>query len=150
MNQQTGQQETNSYMVAWCHGAPGIGLARLEALEYIDDATLHAEIDAALQTSLAHGFGLNYCLCHGDMGNLEFVLSASRLLPQYEDQVQRLTSMLLDSIERHGCVTGVPLGVETPGLMLGIAGTGYALLRLACAERIPPVLLLAPPCTATR
>ena len=151
-NQQTGQQESNSYMVAWCHGAPGIGLARLASLEYIDDAALHSEIDAALQTSLAHGFGLNHCLCHGDMGNLEFVLSATRLLslPQYEEQVQHLTSMLLDSIERHGWVTGVPLGVETPGLMIGIAGTGYALLRLACAERIPSVLQLAPPPTATR
>ena len=151
-NQQTGQQESNSYMVAWCHGAPGIGLARLASLEYIDDAALHAEIDAALQTSLAHGFGLNHCLCHGDMGNLEFVLSATRMLslPQYEEQVQHLTSMLLDSIERHGWVTGVPLGVETPGLMIGIAGTGYALLRLACAERIPSVLQLAPPPTATR
>src|SRR6266487_5023220 len=150
-NQQTGQQESNSYMVAWCHGAAGIGLARLASLEYIDDAALHAEIDAALQTSLAHGFGLNHCLCHGDMGNLEFVLSATRLLSlhQYDEQVQRLTSMLLDSIERHGWVTGVPLGVETPGLMIGIAGIGYALLRLACAERIPSILLLAPPSTAT-
>ncbi len=147
INQQTGQQESNSYMVAWCHGAPGIGLARLASMEYIDDAALHAEIDAALQTSLAHGFGLNHCLCHGDMGNLEFVLGTTRLLPQYEEQVQHLTSMLLDSIERQGCMTGVPLGVETPGLMLGIAGTGYGLLRLASAERIPSVLLLAPPCS---
>ena len=150
-DQQTGQEDSNSYMVAWCHGAPGIGLARLESLKYVDDTTLRAEIDAALQTTLADGFGMNHCLCHGDMGNLEFVLTATKLLsmPQYEERVQHLTSMLLDSIERHGWVTGIPWGVETPGLMTGIAGTGYALLRLACAERIPPVLLLAPPCTAT-
>ncbi len=148
--QQTGQQEGNSYMVAWCHGAPGIGLARLASLEHVDDATLRAEIDVAFQTTLAYGFGQNHSLCHGDMGNLEFILSATRLLSlsQYEEQVQRLTSMLLDNIEEQGCVTGVPLGVETPGLMVGIAGTGYALLRLASPERIPPVLLLAPPYTA--
>lgn len=151
-DQQTeaGQQESNSYMVAWCHGAPGIGMARLASLAYVDDATLHAEIDAALQTSLAHGFGVNHCLCHGDMGNLEFVLSATKLpsLSQYEEQAQALTSALLENIERQGRVTGVPLGVETPGLMIGITGIGYALLRLASAERIPSVLLLAPPCTA--
>jgi lantibiotic modifying enzyme len=84
------------------------------------------------------------------MGNLEFVLAAAKLLalPQYEEQAQHLTAMLLDSIERPGWVTGVSLGVETPGLMTGIAGTGYALLWLACAEQIPSVLLLAPPCTA--
>jgi lantibiotic modifying enzyme len=40
------------------------------------------------------------------------------------------------------------MGVETPGLMLGIAGTGYQLLRLASPEQIPSVLLLAPPCIA--
>jgi type 2 lantibiotic biosynthesis protein LanM len=150
-DQQTKQEDSNSYMVAWCHGASGIGLARLESLKYIDDAALRAEIEAALQTTLAEGFGMNHCLCHGDMGNLEFVLTATKLLslPQYEEQVQHLTSMLLDSIERHGWVSGVPLGVETPGLMIGIAGIGYALLWLACAKRIPSVLLLAPPCTAT-
>jgi lantibiotic modifying enzyme len=84
------------------------------------------------------------------MGNLEFIQSATRLLSlsQYKEQVQHLTSMLLDNIEEQGWVTGVPLGVETPGLMVGIAGTGYALLRLASPERIPPVLLLAPPYTA--
>ena len=145
-----GQQESDSYMVAWCHGAPGVGLARLASQQYLDDAMLGAEIDAALQTTLAQGFGLNHCLCHGDMGNLEFVLSAARFLPQYEEQAQHLTSMLLDSIERQGWVTGVPLGVETPGLMIGIAGTGYALLRLACPERVPSVLLFAPPCTAAQ
>lgn len=149
--QRTGQEDSSSYLVAWCNGASGIGLARLESLKYVDDATLRAEIDAALQTTLAHGFGLNHCLCHGDMGNLKFVLTATQrlALPQYEEQVHHLTSMLLDSIERHGWVTGLPLGVETPGLMTGIAGTGYALLWLACPERIPSVLLLAPPCTAT-
>jgi type 2 lantibiotic biosynthesis protein LanM len=146
-HEQLEQQESNSYMVAWCHGAPGIGLARLDSLKYVDDETLHVEIDAAFQTTLAHGFGLNHCLCHGDMGNLEFIQSAVRLLSlsQYEEQVRHLTSMLLDSIEREGWVTGVPLGIETPGLMIGIAGAGYALLRLAAPERIPPVLLLAPP-----
>ncbi len=142
--------EDNSYMIAWCHGAPGIGLARLDSLQYVDDPALRPEIDAALQTTFAHGFGLNHCLCHGDMGNLEFVQSAVRLLSlsQYEEPVQHLKSMLLDSIEKEGWVTGVPMGVETPGLMLGIAGTGYQLLRLASPERIPSVLLLAPSCIA--
>lgn len=149
-DQHTEQQESNSYMVAWCHGAPGIGLARLASLKYMDDTTLRAEIEAALQTTLAHGFGLNHCLCHGDMGNLEFVMGATKLpaLSQYEEQVQSLISALLDSIERQGWMTGVPLSVETPGLMVGIAGMGYELLRLAASERVPSVLLLAAPCVS--
>jgi lantibiotic modifying enzyme len=42
-------------------------------------------------------------------------------------------------------VTGVPLGVETPGFMVGLAGIGYQLLRLARPDEVPSALLLAPP-----
>jgi lantibiotic modifying enzyme len=35
--------------------------------------------------------------------------------------------------------------VETPGLMTGVAGIGYGLLRLAAPLRVPSVLALAPP-----
>jgi hypothetical protein len=35
--------------------------------------------------------------------------------------------------------------VESPGLMTGLAGIGYALLRLAEPHRVPSVLGLAPP-----
>jgi type 2 lantibiotic biosynthesis protein LanM len=137
-----------SYMAAWCHGAPGIGLARLASLSLLDDGAIHAEIEAALSTTLAHGFGMNHSLCHGDMGNLDVLLLATQRLPQaqaYKEYVKRLSSMLLESIEQQGWVTGIPQGVETPGLMVGIAGIGYALLRLAAPEQVPSVLLLEPP-----
>jgi lantibiotic modifying enzyme len=51
----------------------------------------------------------------------------------------------LSSIEQQGYVPGTPLGVQTPGLMTGLAGIGYQLLRLAEPESVPAVLLLAPP-----
>jgi lantibiotic modifying enzyme len=51
----------------------------------------------------------------------------------------------LDAIDAAGWLCGVPLGVETPGLMLGLAGIGYQLLRLANPQAIPAVLLLDPP-----
>jgi lantibiotic modifying enzyme len=81
------------------------------------------------------------------MGNLDVLLEASRLLddPLYSQEVARLTPMLLSSIERQGWCTGVPLSIETPGLMMGIAGIGYELLRLADPELVPSVLRLAPP-----
>lgn len=137
-----------SYMVAWCHGAPGIGLARLASLAFINDGAIHAEIEAALSTTLAHGFGRNHSLCHGDMGNLDVLLVAKQRLPQaqeYKEHVKHLSSALLESIEEQEWVTGVPLGIETPGLMIGIAGIGYALLRLVAPEQVPSVLLLDPP-----
>jgi lantibiotic modifying enzyme len=135
-------------MVAWCHGAPGIGLARLASLNLVSDRALSAEIESALRTTLTYGFGLNHSLCHGDLGNLDVLLTATQRLPQqseYEGHVRQLASMLLDNIEEQGWVTGIPQGVETPGLMVGIAGIGYALLRLAAPEQIPSLLLLDPP-----
>ncbi|MBV8821396.1 MAG: type 2 lantipeptide synthetase LanM family protein [Ktedonobacteraceae bacterium] len=137
-----------SYMVAWCHGAPGIGLARLESRKYIDDAAMEAEIAAAVSTTLSSGFGMNHSLCHGDLGNLELLQIAAaeqHMRPEQNEQIECIIPMLLDSVERQGWVSGVPQGVETPGLMLGLAGTGYAWLRLAAPERVPSVLLLAPP-----
>jgi lantibiotic modifying enzyme len=140
-------KEKPSAMVAWCHGAPGIGLARLASLASIDDTAIRQEIKSALDTTLAHGFGMNHSLCHGDLGNLDVLLVASQVLDQafYRSEVARLTAMVLESVERQGWSTGVPLGIETPGLLTGIAGIGYQLLRLAEPQLVPCVLLSAPP-----
>lgn len=40
---------------------------------------------------------------------------------------------------------GTPLAVETPGLLAGLAGIGYELLRRAEPELVPSVLALEPP-----
>jgi len=138
---------TPAFHVAWCHGAPGIGLARLQSLRHFDEAELRAEIDTALQTTLARGFGRNHSLCHGDLGNLELLFQASEKLsdPHWRDQVNRVTAMTLAGIDRGGWLCGNPLGLEAPGLMTGLAGIGYQLLRLAEPTRVPSVLLLEPP-----
>lgn len=142
----TGQEERQHCMVAWCHGAAGIGLARLASLQHIDDTMLCEEIDVALKTTIAAGFGGDHSLCHGDSGNLETLLVASEVLamPQNGQPLKHLTGRLLDSIDTYGWLTDVPLDVKTPGLMVGITGIGYELLRLAEPEIIPSVLLLAP------
>ena len=139
----TGNKQEQKYMVAWCHGATGIGLARLGALDILDTPEIRKEIDVALRTTLREGFGLNHSLCHGDLGNLDLLLTAARTIdkPEYQQAIDRISAMLLDSIDRQGWVTGVPLGVETPGLMVGLAGIGYGLLRLAEPEQVPSVLL---------
>jgi lantibiotic modifying enzyme len=144
---QTGDNGQHRFMTAWCHGAPGIGLARLCALQHLDDAAIRAEIDTALQTTLAQGFGGNHSLCHGDLGNLELLLQASQVLEesQWRAQVDRIAAIILESISRDGWLCGIPLGVESPGLMTGLAGIGYGLLRLAEPTRVPSVLVLAPP-----
>lgn len=132
---------------AWCYGAPGIGLARLSTLAQLDDAATRTEIAIALRTTLAHGFGQNHSLCHGDLGNIELPAEAGAIFDdaQLRAQVQRLSAIILESSTRHGWLCGLPFGLESPGLMTGLAGIGYGLLRLAAPTRVPSVLTLAPP-----
>ena len=148
------QEQTARCGMSWSYGAPGIALGRIASLPYLDDASIRTEIEIALETTIAEGFGYvyeqvgpNHSLAHGDCGNLETVLLAAQTLqdPQLHDHLQRLTAQLLESMQQHGWVMGVPLNVETPGLLLGLAGIGYQCLRLAEPERVPSVLTLAPP-----
>jgi lantibiotic modifying enzyme len=141
------EANTPSYTTAWCHGATGIGLARLATLPYLDTPEIRKEIRVAVHTTIQAGFGHNHSLCHGDMGNLELLLQANCTLaiPQMQAPVARNASMVLKSIGEYGYLCGVPLGVENPGLMAGLAGIGYGLLRLAEPAAIPSVLVLDPP-----
>jgi type 2 lantibiotic biosynthesis protein LanM len=144
---QAASNAQNTFMTAWCHGAPGIGLARLHSLPHVDDAATRREIEAALKTTLAQGFGHNHSLCHGDLGNLELLLQASEAFAGTERraEVNRLAAMILEDIQRNGWRCANPVGIESPGLMTGLAGIGYGLLRLAEPKLVPSVLMLEPP-----
>jgi type 2 lantibiotic biosynthesis protein LanM len=137
------------YMTAWCHGAVGIGLARLSALKYVDDPKLKKEINVALDTTLKQGFGTmhNHSLCHGDLGNTELLLRAYQVLKddKYDFHLRKVMTIILDNVEQHGWQCGIPNGVETPGLMVGLAGIGYQLLRFAEPRHVPSILMLEPP-----
>jgi lantibiotic modifying enzyme len=136
-------------MTAWCHGAAGIALSRMELLHAspTPDPYLKQEITSAIQTTLRTGFGHNHSLCHGDLGNLEVLLFAIQQcgMHQYTAELESLTEQILTRGEQQGWLSGIPLGVETPGLMLGLAGIGYQLLRLARPDMCPCLLLVAPP-----
>jgi type 2 lantibiotic biosynthesis protein LanM len=135
------------FITAWCHGAPGVGLGRLHSLGQINDEEIQSEIRVALKSTLSHGFGQNHSLCHGDLGNLDFLIQAAEILKDAElkTQVDRRAAIVLESMKQHGWRCGVPMGVETPGLMTGLAGIGYGLLRILEPTRVPSVLVLAAP-----
>jgi type 2 lantibiotic biosynthesis protein LanM len=145
-------KDEGAFMVAWCHGAPGVGLGRLRAFERSRDAQLRNEIETAVETTLQQGLGLNHSPCHGDLGNLEFLFEAGRVLrdPALSDEVGRVADSLLNSIDTYGWICGTPQGIETPGLMTGLAGIGYQLLRLAEPDRVPSILTLAPPASVAQ
>ncbi|HSG39941.1 MAG TPA: type 2 lanthipeptide synthetase LanM, partial [Thermoanaerobaculia bacterium] len=135
------------FMWAWCHGAPGIGLGRLAGLPWLDDAIIREEIGNAVESTFENGFGRNHSLCHGDLGNLELVTLAAEKLnrPDWAERAGRIAGGILAGLRERGPLFGLPGRTEPPGLMTGLAGIGYGLLRLAAPERVPSVLILEGP-----
>ncbi|WP_344313422.1 type 2 lanthipeptide synthetase LanM family protein [Fodinicola feengrottensis] len=121
--------------VAWCHGATGIGLSRMDIRGTLDDPVLDTEVQAAV-TAVEAGFGRNFSLCHGDLGNLDLLLS----LPSYD--CAPAAAGILDGLDAYGWLCGLPRGVRLPSLMTGLAGIGYGLLRLAAPTTVPSVLTM--------
>jgi type 2 lantibiotic biosynthesis protein LanM len=142
------QGDGEGFTTAWCNGAPGIGLARLSTIEELDDPEVRGEIDAAVHTTLQRGLGGNHTLCHGDLGNLELLLVAGRVFENesWFTEARRVARPIVESIGRHEYRCAAPLNVDSPGLMTGLAGIGYGLLRLAEPLRVPSILTLDPPC----
>jgi type 2 lantibiotic biosynthesis protein LanM len=135
------------FATAWCHGAPGIGLSRLGSLRRLRDPLLVAEIHAAMDTTMAHGFGSNDAVCHGDLGNAEILLCAADIVhqPDWRRRADQVVAAAIGAARESGWVCGNPHGIESPGFMTGLAGIGYTLLRFAAPARIPSILALAPP-----
>lgn len=151
--ERVGPDQEGLYVCSWCHGAAGIGLARTAGLPFLDEPAVRDEIRVAVETTLAEGFGKNHSLCHGDLGNLDFLVEVARTMGDADLQarVGRIGRGILESIEAHGWLYGLPKGAEPLGLMIGLAGIAYGLARLAAPERLPSVLSLAPPpSTASR
>ena len=88
---------------------------------------------------LAAGPSTNHCLGHGELGNLELLARAG-----VAGALNRRAGTVLDQLETTGPRCGTPGGIPTPGLLVGLAGIGHGLLRLAFPQRVPSVLLLEP------
>ena len=140
-------------MLAWCHGAPGIGFARLALHQlFPDDVSILAEAETAVRTTAAMlgqaslGTG-NFSLCHGDGGNADLLILAADVLsrPDLRREAENAGTRALDRFEdtRSPWPCGVPGAGESPNLLLGVAGIGYFLLRLYDSENIRSALLPA-------
>ncbi len=138
--------------VTWCHGAPGIGLTRLRAIELGFDGYREAA-EAAVRTtrsSLADRDGWidgDFSLCHGRAGLGEVLRYASRVLvrPGMEKLVWEAAAggaaRFADQPASWPC--GVLRG-SNPSLMIGLAGIGYFFLGLA-DPALPSIVLVRPP-----
>ena len=122
----------------WCSGDAGTALARLSA-------GVPADLEAYLRTAAERPVLADLSLCHGELGAVEpLVWLAERDHPAVEAVRRRRAGLVLAAVQQYGPQCGTPRSVPSPGLLTGLAGIGYGLLRLAFAERVPSVLLLEP------
>lgn len=142
-------------MTAWCHGAPGIGLARMRCEELLGVRGSLRAIRAALRTtlsSLRERHFANACLCHGVMGNLLAANTMARYLGEHEAQ-KEIEGIRLRVLDRYaGGRSDWPSALRTGGaqrfgLMTGLAGIGLSLLSY---HRDVPTVLLATTRTIVR
>ncbi len=150
----TGKRRTDTprYVAWWAHGAPGIALARLQAMARVPElepvcapaaraalATTRRALEDGLRRSDADS-----SLCLGLAGLIEVLAVAGRLLGEAELRSVAEGAMKV-LLEVHGArgswPSGVPSRGRNPSLMLGAAGVGYTMLRLRDPHGVPPILL---------
>jgi type 2 lantibiotic biosynthesis protein LanM len=135
-----------SFMTSWCHGATGIGLARLGSLAILDTPEIHGEIAIALNTTLKFGLQDIDHPCCGNCGRIELLLVAAQKLsrPELLETAQKQAAWVVARAKQAGTFhlfPNLPKDVYNPGFFQGTAGIGYELLRLAYPNILPSVLL---------
>ena len=136
---------------AWCHGAPGIGLARLRAYELTQNPTFMTYAQNAIDTTynqLELAKLGNYSLCHGVFGNAELLVYAYEVTGEkkYLTKARKAGDSLIKNYEE--TARAIPNGTQTdyfsPDMMLGLAGIGYYYLRINDPAKFNSVLLINP------
>jgi type 2 lantibiotic biosynthesis protein LanM len=134
------------FPVRWCHGAAGIGLARLGGLAVLDTPEIRRDVEIAVEATRRSGLGSIDHLCCGDLGRADTLLEAAGRLdrPELLESARLLAWRVVSRAERRGAFALHPLlptTVYSPSLFQGTAGIGYELLRLAHPDRLPSLLL---------
>ncbi|MCH9648186.1 MAG: type 2 lantipeptide synthetase LanM [Deltaproteobacteria bacterium] len=137
------------FMVAWCNGAAGIGLARLETWKALEDPQSRSEAQAALATVRRALPAATDHLCCGNLGRLELLFQAG--LDGAGEGLQRAALLSLGGGLQRAQEEGgfrldaSPDSLYHPGLFRGLAGIGYSLLRFSDPSQFPSVLTFSPP-----
>jgi len=140
------RSEKPEFLTSWCHGAPGIGLARLGSLAILDTHEIRQEIEIALQTTQTFGMHEIDHLCCGNFGCIELLLVGAQQLKRSElaEIAQKQAGWTVNRAISTGSFQIFPSlfrGTYNPGFFQGSAGIGYELLRLADPEKLPSALL---------
>jgi len=137
--------EGPSWPYQWCHGAPGIGLARAAMMKggATNPTLLAIDIQNAVEGVVHAWPGRVDTLCCGTLGCIEFLQTAGKMLGRSD--LCELASQRLFTILRSAATNGDYRWNKGKrqfnlGLFRGLAGVGYTLLHQA-DDSLPNVLI---------
>jgi type 2 lantibiotic biosynthesis protein LanM len=138
-------ETTNS----WCHGRPGVAVARSATMATTswsdaEAAELSAEIERAVTWTLAAPQPDTDGLCHGSLGVYQCVQIVGELQHRQDwiDEAVARTRAVVARASAAGWRLAAPSATPPFGLMTGVSGIGHALLRITDSPP-PPVLALS-------
>lgn len=126
---------------SWAHGAPGIGIARINLLKAgIETDEIVEDLHVALRTTLDAGLTGTFPVISGDFGRLELpLLYAETFGSDYWPATEDLVAEALANVERH-TETLDPGRPAQLGLFTGLTGVGYQCLRIARNTSTPSLI----------
>lgn len=129
-------------IAAWCHGGVGIGLAHLNLDSTLSQASTRKLLHRAAAATWRLGMGWNHCACHGDLGAWELLnhAIAAGEAPK-ELSSSNLLDVILTSLEQDGPSCGMGRTAFTPGLLPGLGGIAYQLMRAHPEHNLPSILI---------
>lgn len=127
-------KERDTVSINWCHGAPGIALMKMRLAEIFGDRFVtRSELEEIAETIINNGFGEDYCLCHGDMGNLMVLKKLAETLGdnemldlcmrQYNESLNNLKEKVFGDYFYYSEDTSFMLGPQA--IALGILNMEY-------------------------
>ena len=129
----------------WCHGAPGIGIARAASIKGggFDVALLASDVRNAL-AGAERGWPSHVdTLCCGTLGSIEFLCESADALGQSDLRgraARRMAAVMVDAAASGDYRWNVGKRQFNLGLFRGLAGVGYTLLRRVDGS-LPNVLI---------
>jgi len=127
---------------AWCHGSVGIGLAHADLDPEFERGHTRQLLRRAAAATWRLGIGWNHCTCHGDLGSWELLERAIAAGEGPEGLTrEHVLATILTSLEDHGASCGMVRDAFVPGLMPGVGGVAYQLLRAHPDSGLPSILI---------
>lgn len=132
-------------MNAWCYGAAGILLSRVEAFKYVRDqhkSELHIDITRSIERlkNYSEWQDSEDILCHGTLGNLDVLRQYHTRFEMTEDY-ELISREIERKVREHGLKGKNAPGVNNIDFMEGISGYLYHQMRKA-DNGMPCILLL--------